>query len=133
MVLDPFQLSKAVTKNQFLETGWEPDNPKATPGSVNILINQHLDGPQTLQSIPQKDLPLTILRCQLENHINVLQVHLTGNFAEPVFNLHGIGQVDREDRKIKKVIAPLQSARTISSILCRAANSRLHFWPLSFH
>jgi hypothetical protein len=60
---------------------------------------------QTCRSISQKNRRLAIPRSQLEEHIHTLTVHVTGNWAELVFNLDELGSADWEDRKIKKVIA----------------------------
>jgi hypothetical protein len=82
-------------------------NPRLTKGWLNAFIGRHLDQMKVCRSLPQEDARLIIPRAYLEAHIALMRTHVTGRFSEIVFNLDELGSSDWEDRKPRKVLAPV--------------------------
>jgi hypothetical protein len=59
------------------------------------------------RSLPQEDARLIVLRVDLEAHITLMRTHITGELSEMVFDFDEVGSSDWEDRKSRKVLAPV--------------------------
>jgi hypothetical protein len=105
MLLEAFRAAAPMNEKQLLHIVQERYRKTATRSGVNAFIGRHLDALHTCRSIPQGDTRLAIRRSQLEEHLHIPRVHLTGKCAELVFNPAELGSADWQDRKMKKVIA----------------------------
>jgi hypothetical protein len=110
MILQAFAEGNAMTKRQVVEFIRETYDRSLTKGWLHTFIGHNLDTLQICHSLPQEDTRFTVLREQLEDHIENMKSVVAGKFAELVFNLDEVGSSDGEDWKPRKVIVP----RTVS-------------------
>jgi hypothetical protein len=109
-VLESFRVGEAMRVGELLTMVQKRHNPRLTRGWVHAFLGRHLGELKICRSLPQEDLRLVIPRAYLEDHIRLMREHITGKFSELVFNLDEVGSSDWEDRKPRKVIAPLDVA-----------------------
>jgi hypothetical protein len=110
MILQIFVEDNAMIKMQVVEFIREKYDQFLTKGWLHAFIGRNLDTLQICHYLPQEDTRLTVLREQLEDHIENMKSIVVEKFAEFVFNLDEVGSSDWEDRKPRKVIVP----RTVS-------------------
>jgi hypothetical protein len=94
MLLDTFHEDRAITQKEFLRIMREQHKPILTKRWVHDLIGRHLDELKGCRPLPQEDLRMAVPRAYLEEHIQLLKIHLTGKVAELVFNMDELGSAD---------------------------------------
>jgi hypothetical protein len=110
MILQVFVEGNAMTKRQVVEFIREKYDRSLTKGWLHAFIGRNLDTLQICHSLPQEDTSLTVLREQLEDHIENMKSVVAGKFAELVFNLNEVRSSDWDDLKPRKDI----ELRTVS-------------------
>jgi hypothetical protein len=110
-LLEVFRAGRAMTRKELLQMVREQHDTGLTPGWVNAFIGHHLDALQTCRSLLQNDTRLTVPRSHLEDHIQMMKVHVAGKFSELIFNLDEFGSADWADRKVRKVIIPAEARK----------------------
>jgi hypothetical protein len=79
------------------------------------------------RSLPQEEIQLTVSRANLDEHIRMMNIHVTRKFAELVFNLDEFGSADWEDRKGRNVIvhAPVRNEDVYHCVSHRQSHATL--------
>jgi hypothetical protein len=99
--------SAAVTRTDVRNYCLQVCKFQVSRGALDSFISLHADELTEKKSSPQEETRLQVPRVFLEETIGIMQERLHGRPFELVFNLAEVGISDWEDRRPKKVVAPI--------------------------
>jgi hypothetical protein len=106
-VLRLFRVRKAAAPKELQKMAQTNHISRLIRRWVNAFRGRHLDQRQLCRSLLQEDARFITSRARLEAHIALMQVHISANVSELVFNLDEVGSCDWEDRQPRQVVRPV--------------------------
>jgi hypothetical protein len=106
MLLNTFQCDHPMNNKELLKAVREKYNSELIKSWIHSFIGRHLDVLQECRSFFLEDARLTVLRKQLQKHIDMMKTVMASKYSQLVFNPDEIDASEWEDRKLKKIIAP---------------------------